>query len=98
MLPICDICAKTGVLCGACETKLEKGEITPLDVELSGVLYNLGAGEIGFEKAIVLLEEDCEEFSNIEGLGQIRFPKGKISAIFEDIRQILGREGLVDKD
>jgi len=52
MLPICDICAKTGVLCGACETKLEKGEITSLDVELSGILYKLGEGEIGFEKAI----------------------------------------------
>ncbi|ODS37003.1 hypothetical protein BEH94_08115 [Candidatus Altiarchaeales archaeon WOR_SM1_SCG] len=52
MLPICDICAKTGVLCGACETKLDKGELTPLDVELSGILYNLGSGEIGFEKAI----------------------------------------------
>lgn len=52
MLPICDICAKTGVLCGACEARLNKGEITPLDVELSGVLYNLGSGEIGFERAI----------------------------------------------
>ena len=52
MLPICDICAKTGVLCGACETKLDNGKITPLDVELSGIFYNMSNGEIGFEKAI----------------------------------------------
>ncbi len=52
MLPICDICAKTGVLCGACEAKLDKGEITPLDVELSGILYEVGNGEVGFEKVI----------------------------------------------
>jgi len=52
MLPICDICAKTGVLCGACENKLDKGEITALDVELSGMLYTLSGGEVGFEKAI----------------------------------------------
>ena len=32
-------------------------------------------GRLGFEKAIILLEEGCEEFSNIEGLGQIRFPE-----------------------
>ena len=43
-------------------------------------------GKLGFERAIVLLEEGCEEFSNIQGLGQIRFPKGNISAKFEEIR------------
>lgn len=55
-------------------------------------------GRLGFEKAIVLLEDGCSDFSNIDGLGQIRFPKGKINAIFEDIRQVLEREGIVDKD
>jgi predicted nucleotide-binding protein len=28
---------------------------------------------LGFTRAIILLEEGCEEFSNIDGLGQIRF-------------------------
>jgi hypothetical protein len=50
---------------------------------------------LGFSKAIVLLEEDCEEFSNIQGLGQIRFPNGKISAAFEEVRRVLEREGLI---
>lgn len=53
-------------------------------------------GRLGFERAIILLEDCCEEFSNIHGLGQIRFPKGKISAVFEEIRRVLEREGLVD--
>lgn len=53
-------------------------------------------GRLGFERAIVLLEEGCEEFSNIQGLGQIRFPAGNIAAVFEDIRQVLEREGLVE--
>jgi predicted nucleotide-binding protein len=52
-------------------------------------------GRLGFSKAIVLLEEDCEQFSNIQGLGQIRFPKGKISAAFEEVRRVLEREGLI---
>ncbi len=52
-------------------------------------------GRLGFKKAIILLEEGCEEFSNIRGLGQIRFPKGKIDASFEQIRQVLRREQII---
>ncbi|HEX8470883.1 MAG TPA: TIR domain-containing protein [Brevundimonas sp.] len=53
-------------------------------------------GKLGFTKAIVLLEEGCAEFSNIQGLGQIRFPTGKISAAFEEVRRVLEREGLIE--
>lgn len=62
------------------------------------VIHEVGLfqGRLGFTKAIVLLEEGCQEFSNIQGLGQIRFPKGTISAKFEEIRQILEREGVLD--
>jgi len=49
-------------------------------------------GRLGFTKSIILLEDGCEEFSNIHGLGQIRFPKGNISAVFEEIRRVLERE------
>lgn len=52
-------------------------------------------GRLGFTKAIILLEEGCTEFSNIQGLGQIRFPKGNIASAFEEIRLVLEREGLV---
>jgi predicted nucleotide-binding protein len=55
-------------------------------------------GRLGFEKAIVLLEEGCSEFTNIEGLGQIRFPEGNISAAFEEVRRVLEREGLISAD
>lgn len=53
-------------------------------------------GRLGFTKAIVLLEEGCEEFSNIQGLGQIRFPSGNIGAAFEEVRRVLERERLVN--
>ena len=53
-------------------------------------------GRLGFSRAIVLLEEGCEEFSNIEGLGQIRFPKNNIKAAFHDVQLVLEREGLVE--
>lgn len=51
-LPICDLCAKTGILCGACEDRLERKKISDLDVTLAAILYELGKGEIGFERAI----------------------------------------------
>ena len=52
-------------------------------------------GRLGFERAIILLEDGCQEFSNIMGLGQIRFPKGNIEAAFEEIRKVLEREGVL---
>lgn len=54
-------------------------------------------GRLGFSRAIVLLEEGCAEFSNIQGLGQIRFPKGNIAASFEEVRRVLEREELVSE-
>lgn len=53
-------------------------------------------GRLGFNRAIVMLEEGCEEFSNIEGLGQVRFPKNNIRAAFHDVQLVLEREGLVE--
>ena len=53
-------------------------------------------GRLGFTRAIIMLEEGCDEFSNIAGLGQIRFPKGNIKAAFHDVQLILEREGLIE--
>ncbi len=60
------------------------------------VVHEVGLfqGRLGFQRAIVLLEEGCAEFSNIVGLDQIRFPKGNVAAGFEDVRAVLKREGL----
>jgi predicted nucleotide-binding protein len=52
-------------------------------------------GRLGFERAIILLEDGCENFSNIHGLGCIQFPSGNIQACFENIRSVLEREGLI---
>ena len=61
------------------------------------VIHEVGLfqGRHGFERAIVLLEEGCEEFGNIQGLNQIRFPKGDVMARSEQIRGVLEREGVL---
>ena len=53
-------------------------------------------GRLGFMRAIVLLEDGCEEFSNVHGLGQIHFPQGHIQSAFEEVRRVLEREGFLD--
>ena len=61
------------------------------------VIHEIGLfqGKLGFKKAIILFEDGCQEFSNITGLTQIRFPKGNIRAVSEDISDVLKREGLI---
>ena len=61
------------------------------------VIHEIGLfqGRLGFSKAIVLLEEGCSEFSNIHGITQLRFPKENIQATYEEIRQVLEREGVL---
>ena len=61
------------------------------------VVHEVGLfqGRLGFERALILLEDGCEEFSNIIGLGQIRYPKGNIAAKYEEIRMVLEREGFL---
>lgn len=33
--PVCYFCAKTGVLCSTCQSKLDSGEVSDVDVEIS---------------------------------------------------------------
>ncbi len=61
------------------------------------VIHEVGLfqGRLGFEKSIILLEDGCERFSNIEGLIYISFPKWNIEAAFERIRKVLKRESII---
>jgi predicted nucleotide-binding protein len=49
-------------------------------------------GKLGFERAIVLLEEGTKEFSNMHGIQHIPFAKGNIAAIFGEVLAVLRRE------
>ncbi len=62
------------------------------------VVHEVGLfqGRLGPRRAIILLEDGCNEFSNIVGLSQIRFPKGRPSAAFEEMRRVLERERLLE--
>ena len=48
--------------------------------------------KLGFSRAIVMLEEGVEEFSNIDGIQQIRFSKGNIKETYGEVLATLKRE------
>lgn len=78
------------------------GEDENLDGKIQArlnVVHEIGLfqGRLGFKRAIVLLEQDCEEFSNIHGLTQIRFPKSNINSKLEEIREVLIREKIIER-
>jgi predicted nucleotide-binding protein len=60
------------------------------------VVHEVGLfqGRLGFNKAVILLEESCEQFSNIAGLSFIPFPAGDIERTFPEVERVLQREGL----
>lgn len=62
------------------------------------VVHEVGLfqGRLGLKRAIILKEEGCQVFSNIHGLTYIGFPKGNIGATFEQIRQVLEREKIIE--
>jgi len=49
-------------------------------------------GRLGFPRAVVLIEDETESFSNIEGIEQIRFARGRIRETFGDVLATLRRE------
>lgn len=75
--------------------------LTAEDIDRDGVAHarenvvhetGLFQGKLGFKRAIVLLEEGCNEFSNIAGLQQLRFAQGNIKEIFGDVLAVVRRE------
>jgi predicted nucleotide-binding protein len=65
-----------------------------LTLARQNVIHEAGLfqGKLGFSKAIVLLEDGTEEFSNIAGIQQIRFAKGNIKETFGEVLAVLRRE------
>jgi predicted nucleotide-binding protein len=49
-------------------------------------------GKLGFKKAILLLQEGIEEFSNVAGLQYIPFTDDKIEQSFYELQRVLKRE------
>jgi hypothetical protein len=49
-------------------------------------------GRLGFTNAIALVEEGANELSNIHGINQLRFDRGRMKETFGDVLATLRRE------
>jgi predicted nucleotide-binding protein len=58
------------------------------------VVHEIGLfqGKLGFSRAIVLVEDGVELFSNLQGIHQIRYSKGNIRETYGDVLATLRRE------
>jgi predicted nucleotide-binding protein len=72
------------------ENEDEKGRLHARE----NVIHEVGLfqGRLGFKRAIVLLEEDCSEFSNLSGVQHISFAKGNIKETFGEVLATIKRE------
>jgi predicted nucleotide-binding protein len=52
-------------------------------------------GRLGFKKAILLVQEGIEEFSNVAGLQHIPFSRDNIEQAFYELQRVLKREGQI---
>jgi predicted nucleotide-binding protein len=62
------------------------------------VVHEVGLfqGKLGFNKAIIMKERKCAEFSNIHGLTYIPFSKQRFNNAKAEIRRTLEREGIIE--
>lgn len=73
------------------------GEDTQADDQMrarQNVVHEAGLfqGRLGFSRAILLLEEGVEEFSNVHGVQYIKFSKNNIKETFGEVLATLRRE------
>lgn len=87
--PICDECAKSGVLCEKCQKRTRDGEVSELDVLLSSILAQHGAP--GYD-LITDLETKLVIFASDRDAHSIIGPEGKTA---EELSKKLGRRVIV---
>ena len=73
------------------------GEDETADAEYrarQNVVHELGLfqGKLGFGRAIALVEDGIELFTNMAGIQQIRFSKGNIQETFGEVLATIKRE------
>ena len=86
--PICKFCLQTGLLCPSCQEKLDKGEISELDVKIANELLELEKqfstlktitlNRIVHTNGLAILEVDRGDIPKVIG------PKGKIIRHLEE--------------
>ncbi|MEE8168769.1 MAG: KH domain-containing protein [Candidatus Hydrothermarchaeales archaeon] len=90
---ICDICLKNEILCPGCEDKLQKGDITELEVALSKTLYKLSDTFPGLRAVELLRVIEADELVIVlTKKGHARRLVGKGGRVIKEITKEMGRK------
>ncbi|MHA1229836.1 MAG: hypothetical protein ACTSRP_22020 [Candidatus Helarchaeota archaeon] len=81
-IPICKVCAKTGVLCSSCDSKLQSGEVSQLEIDISKELLELEKKFTNLKNVSLykVIEKD-DLIVLIVGKGDLNYFKGDHSKI-----------------
>ncbi|MEM3399958.1 MAG: transcription elongation factor NusA [Candidatus Micrarchaeia archaeon] len=90
-IPICELCAKTGVLCSGCENKLKAGKISELDVEVSKILTKL-SDKFNLQNADVTKVVDLGRVVLILTKGDVGLLIGKDGKVVAELSNKLGKK------
>jgi transcription antitermination factor NusA-like protein len=85
--PVCEICLKSGILCRSCEERFRKGEVSPVEVKVAGLLLKLsGDKKMLRDVTLVRVADDMREF-----IGNIIKPVHvlSISKLYKEGREVL---------
>ena len=98
-MDLCPLCARSGILCKECEKSLLSGRISLLDISLAKELYDMGLGDIGFEKSIssgdgMIILARKEDIGRLIGRGGENIKK--LSSRFGQRVKFIGSEDLED--
>lgn len=92
-IPICKVCAKTGVLCSSCQSKLKRGEVSELEIEVSKELLDLekkysDLKKVAFYRAI----EKDNLVILIVGRGDINKVMGEYGKTKKDLQERINKK------
>ncbi len=88
--PICNICLKSGILCQGCESKLEEGKISKLELDVAVALYELSKKHKELDQLIFKKAVDVGGLAILMvGAGQIPFLIGRRGRVVQELEDIL---------
>jgi len=90
-LPICEICAKTKIMCAGCEDKVKTGGIADLDVKVSTLLFEMNS-KYNLENADLYKAVDLGKIILILTRGEVGVLIGKEGKVVSELSQKLGKK------
>lgn len=89
--PLCEVCLSSDILCGGCASKLEKGEISEREIEVSRFIHKLSDKVKSLQEANLLKVVDADVLILVAGKGDGAKLVGKAGAVVKALAKKYGK-------